>query len=168
MIIDKERLRVLAEAAISTQASSEWVTHAAEFESNTTPDVVLELLSENAAKDKQLAAYAQLQKSIEERMRLSSAEHAKSIEARDSLQSERDANAILTAENDALAAEVERLRKNSERYEWLAPRLLAADFDWNESGECVLIFSWPATVGVGGNCDQNIDAALADKGGATS
>jgi hypothetical protein len=42
--------------------------------------------------------------------------------------------------------------------------MLAADFDWNESGECVMIFSWPSTASVGADCDRNIDAAMADKG----
>ena len=146
MTIDKERLRVLAEAAtpgpwillpvedgspylrvrgarlgarykvanvlaptyfmprdgIESTANAEFIVAAR--------DAVPALLSENAAKEKQLAAYATLVKSIEERQRLASDEHAKAIEARDSLQSERDANSILTTENAALAAEVERLR----------------------------------------------------------
>lgn len=47
------------------------------------------------------------------------------------------------------------------RYRWLASRFLAADFDWNESGKSAPIFEWPDNVAVGGDCDQNIDAALA-------
>lgn len=147
MTIDKERLRVLAEAATGWSNCDKVWPHAeydgisvlgaiceegvqypvaeidadtyggdgdslklAQFYAGANPATVLALLSENAAKDKQLAAYATLVKSIEERQRLASNEHAKSIKARDSLQSERDANSILTTENAALAAEVERLR----------------------------------------------------------
>ena len=147
MTLDKERLRVLAEAATGWSNCDKVWPHAeydeisvlgaiceegvqypvaeidadtygddgdslklAQFYAGANPAAVLALLSENAAKDKQLAAYATLVKSIEERQRLASNEHAKSIEARDSLQSERDANSILTTENAALAAEVERLR----------------------------------------------------------
>lgn len=49
---------------------------------------------------------------------------------------------------------------NAARWRWLAPRLIAADFDWQ--GQCVLVFDWPRTVGVGGSCAQNVDAAMAD------
>ena len=150
MTLDKERLRVLAEAATGWSNCDKVWPHAeydeisvlgaiceegvqypvaeidadtygddgdslklAQFYAGANPAAVLALLSENAAKEKQLAAYATLVKSIEERQRLASDEHAKAIEARDSLQSERDANSILTTENAALAAEVERLRKDA-------------------------------------------------------
>lgn len=49
---------------------------------------------------------------------------------------------------------------DAQRYRWLAPRLIAADFDWSETGKSVLIFDFPLNVGVGGNCDMNIDAAI--------
>lgn len=62
---------------------------------------------------------------------------------------------------DAQAAEIAALKADAARYRYLSPRLLAAEFDWNETDECVLIFSWPRNVGVGGNCDMNIDAAIA-------
>jgi len=52
---------------------------------------------------------------------------------------------------------------NDRRYRWLATRLLAADFDWQ--GETVLVFRWPKNVPVGGNCDQYIDAAMAQTSG---
>ena len=61
----------------------------------------------------------------------------------------------------ALRAEVEALRVDAERYRFLAPRLLGADFNWNDSGACVIVFEWPKAVGIGGNCDMNIDAARA-------
>jgi hypothetical protein len=50
---------------------------------------------------------------------------------------------------------------NAKRYEFLRDRLLAADFDWNESGQCVLVFKWPENVAVSADCDDNIDRALA-------
>lgn len=53
------------------------------------------------------------------------------------------------------------LLADANRYRWLRDRLIAADFDWNETGQSVLIFEWPENVSVGGNCDMNIDAAIA-------
>lgn len=57
--------------------------------------------------------------------------------------------------------DVQQDKLDAARYRWLAPRLMAADFDWNETGKCALIFEWPANVGFGGHCDQHIDAAMA-------
>jgi hypothetical protein len=59
---------------------------------------------------------------------------------------------------DVFAATVER---DAARYRWLKERLLGADFDWNESGVTVLAFEFPRNIGIGGNCDKNIDAAMA-------
>lgn len=56
---------------------------------------------------------------------------------------------------------VRELSADAARYRFLRDRLLAADFDWNETGESVLVFKWPRDVGIGGDCDQNIDAAIA-------
>ena len=64
-----------------------------------------------------------------------------------------------------LVAEIDALRIDTERYRYLRDRLVAADFDWNETGDCVLIFDWPKNVPVGGNCDMNIDAAVASAKG---
>lgn len=50
--------------------------------------------------------------------------------------------------------------KDAARYRWLRERLLAADFDWNGSGECALVFTWPKDCAVSGNCDAMIDAAM--------
>lgn len=50
---------------------------------------------------------------------------------------------------------------NAARYEYLRERLLAADFDYQESGECALIFSWPDDVPVSPDCDAIVDAAIA-------
>lgn len=61
------------------------------------------------------------------------------------------------AERDQLVA----LATDGLRYRWLAPRLCAADFDFNESGMTVLAFEFPKDVDVGGDCTQNVDAAMA-------
>ena len=69
----------------------------------------------------------------------------------------------MTSPNTIIAdmqAEIDARRIDAERYRYLRERLVAADFDWNETGDCVLIFDWPNTVPVGGNCDMNIDAAM--------
>ena len=66
--------------------------------------------------------------------------------------------ADMQAEIDALRKENEELLADAGRYSWLKNQMLAADFDWQ--GECVLVFKWPHDVPVGGNCDQNIDAAI--------
>jgi len=60
-----------------------------------------------------------------------------------------------------LAAEVEALRAGAERYRYLRPRLVGADFDWAESGESVLIFKADPGVQVWADCDMTIDAARA-------
>lgn len=56
---------------------------------------------------------------------------------------------------------IAELEAKAARYDWLSPRLLAADFEWGADKVPVLVFKWPADVGVGGNCDKNIDAAIA-------
>ena len=70
----------------------------------------------------------------------------------------------MTSPNTIIAdmqAEIAALRLDAERYRYLRNRLVAADFDWNETGDCVLIFDFPKNVSIGGNCDINIDAAIA-------
>jgi hypothetical protein len=62
---------------------------------------------------------------------------------------------------EALAAEVQALRADAERYRYLRPRLVGADFDWAESGESVLIFKADPGVQVWADCDMTIDAARA-------
>ena len=50
--------------------------------------------------------------------------------------------------------------EDAERYRWLRNRLAGFDFDWQEGGACVIAFSWPQNVPIGGNCDMSIDAAM--------
>lgn len=52
------------------------------------------------------------------------------------------------------------------RYQWLRNRLIAGDFDWNESGTCALIFEWPKNAPVSTDCDSTIDQAMTGNGGA--
>lgn len=72
-----------------------------------------------------------------------------------------DANGHVLKAAIKLNVEVEALRADAERYRWLRDRLMGADFDWNESGVCALVFEWPADVPVGAGCDENIDSAMA-------
>lgn len=60
---------------------------------------------------------------------------------------------------------VKSLEADAGRYRWLKPRLLGADFDWNEEGNCVLVFEMPNDATVSANCDETIDAAI--KGATT-
>ena len=57
---------------------------------------------------------------------------------------------------------------DAERYRWLKTRLLGADFDWNESGTCALVFEWPKDSPVSANCDRTIDDAMLKTPNATS
>jgi hypothetical protein len=54
--------------------------------------------------------------------------------------------------------------QDAARYRFLRDRLLAADFDWNESGECVLVFRWPSTARVSADCDATVDEAMSTAG----
>lgn len=51
--------------------------------------------------------------------------------------------------------------QDARRYRYLRDNMISAEFDWNESGETVLVFKFPGNVGIGGDCDKNIDAAIA-------
>jgi hypothetical protein len=67
---------------------------------------------------------------------------------------------VLYVRADVAEAQLLAAQADAARYRWLAPRLLAADFAWGDPPIPVIVFEWPANVGVGGNCDMNIDAAL--------
>lgn len=56
--------------------------------------------------------------------------------------------------------EANDLARDAARYRWLRDRLMAADFDWQGSGDCALVFAWPKECAVSGNCDATIDAAM--------
>ena len=55
---------------------------------------------------------------------------------------------------------------DADRYQWLRKRLIAGDFDWNESGVCALIFEWPKNAPVSTDCDSTIDQAMTGNGGS--
>lgn len=67
---------------------------------------------------------------------------------------------LVTAAEIRTAVERWMPAKDGERYRWLRDRLMAADFDWQESGECALVFAWPKDCAVSGNCDATIDGAM--------
>ena len=65
---------------------------------------------------------------------------------------------------DALQAEIEALRKDAERLDWVQRNLLSADFEYEyQPGKTrpVLIIAWPRDVAIGGNARMNFDAAIA-------
>lgn len=67
----------------------------------------------------------------------------------------------LVGETGASGIEVAHaLRKDAERYRWLAARLLAADFDYNGEGVQALVFELPAGCTVSADCNATIDAAM--------
>lgn len=55
---------------------------------------------------------------------------------------------------------IAELEQDAARYRWLRDKMLGVDFDWNESGLTALSFEMPEGCSYGGNCDQNIDAAM--------
>ena len=67
----------------------------------------------------------------------------------------------LVGETGASGIEVAHaLRKDAERYRWLAARLLAADFDYNGEGVQALVFEMPDGFHASADCGATIDAAM--------
>lgn len=60
-----------------------------------------------------------------------------------------------------LALSAIEVQKDALRYRFLRDRRFCADFEYGERKEPVIVISWPANVGVSGNFDADIDAALA-------
>ena len=58
-----------------------------------------------------------------------------------------------------MAIHIEKIQCDAERYQWLKNRLLGADFDWNNSGACTLVFELPKNSSVFSSCDITIDYA---------
>ena len=56
--------------------------------------------------------------------------------------------------------EIQALRMDARRYRWLKEKMLGIDFDWQEAGITALSFEMPDGCAYGGDCDQNIDAAM--------
>lgn len=56
--------------------------------------------------------------------------------------------------------ELERLRKDAERYRWLSKRMVGAHFNFDDEGMCVLAFQMPGTIHISASCDRNVDMAM--------
>ncbi len=65
----------------------------------------------------------------------------------------------LIAELAASQKECERLRKDSERWAYWKPRLIAADFEWGQFKEPVLVFSLNCKISA--DIDKSTDEAIA-------
>jgi hypothetical protein len=59
------------------------------------------------------------------------------------------------------AAELRRLYRVEQRYQWLRERLLGADFSWGDPATCVWVFETDAPISA--DLDASIDAAIAAK-----
>jgi hypothetical protein len=59
-----------------------------------------------------------------------------------------------------LIEQLQRMAKDAERYRWLRERMMAADFNYNESGAQALVFEMPAGLSYGCDCDAVIDAGM--------
>lgn len=60
----------------------------------------------------------------------------------------------------AVNVQIEALRADAERLDWLARRLFSADFAYGDPPICAIVFEWPATASVGADLRASIDAAL--------
>jgi hypothetical protein len=58
----------------------------------------------------------------------------------------------------ALLDRLDSAERDAKLYRELKPRMIGADFDWNESGTCVLVFEWAENVPIGADLDRNIEA----------
>ena len=65
----------------------------------------------------------------------------------------------LTTELAASQKECERLRKDAERWAYWKPRLIAADFEWGQFKEPVLVFSLNCKISA--DIDKSTDEATA-------
>lgn len=153
MKLDKERLRVLAEAA----TPGPWGTiDRGPFWGESEGDVIDHYGADVVGAEH--VAPLGTQETTRGQMWLRDAEF---------IAAARDAVPALLAENAALAAEVDRLRTNAARYEWLRGQF------WHKSNLFV-VQGDKSNVMLGTRCpsksslDAAIDAAMADKGGATS
>ena len=69
--------------------------------------------------------------------------------------------AAWNARFEGFRAAHELLAKDVERMDYLQAHLLAADFNYGEYEDVVIVIEWPASVPIGANLRTNIDAALA-------
>jgi len=75
-----------------------------------------------------------------------------------------DNTAIAQARLDEVLAlkvgELDALRKDAERFRWLAARMLAADFDYTGERIQALVFEMPDGFQASADCGATIDAAM--------
>jgi hypothetical protein len=64
-------------------------------------------------------------------------------------------------DNEKIIEAVDALRHDAARYRWLRARMLAADFDYNESGTQALVFEMPEGWKASADCDETINYAMA-------
>jgi hypothetical protein len=62
-------------------------------------------------------------------------------------------------ENAELRAKLAAAEADAGRYRWLKARRFAADFEYGDAKQCVVVIAWPESVGVSVNFDADIDAA---------
>lgn len=67
----------------------------------------------------------------------------------------------------ALLADLDAMRAKATRYDYLSERFVGADFDWNESGESMLVFKIEDGTQVWATADETIDGAIAALKGAS-
>ena len=68
--------------------------------------------------------------------------------------------ADLRAQLAEARAEADALRADARRWEWLALRFVGADFDWQDSGVPVVVFSWPEKAFISADVAESVDAAM--------
>ena len=74
----------------------------------------------------------------------------------------------MLVELEELSNELIELSQDATRYRWLRQQFCGVDFDWGVDegdGKQVLMFSWPAGLPVGANCDKNVDLGIANTKG---
>jgi hypothetical protein len=84
------------------------------------------------------------------------------ISVKDTLKSCADELDRLTTELAAAKAERDALRRDAERWKYWKPRMIAADFEWGQFKEPVLVFSLNCKVSA--DIDKSTDEAIAATG----
>ena len=54
----------------------------------------------------------------------------------------------------------EELERDAARYRWLKERFFGADFDWNKSGSCAIVFEWPEGSRISADLNKSIDDVM--------
>lgn len=67
---------------------------------------------------------------------------------------------VLTQIDNMVTGLTKKPDDDAARFRWLADRLLSVDFDWQDSGECVLVFRYPAWGSVSADARKTIDSGM--------